>query len=258
MGPDRVIGQPGGNAIAVVTGAGSGIGRATAVGLAARGWRVFGAARGADSLKYTAAQCPAGSFEGTALDVADRPAVQQWIDAIANAHGSPDGLVCSAAIYPRGHFLDQPAQEWDEVIAINVLGGANACRAVLPGMLRRRSGRIVIIGSLANLRPIPGASAYSVSKGALHALTLALAAEIDRTAFPRVQVNEYLPSATKSGMNGFGVEPEWHVPHILRLLGDPGFTSSGQAHFAKSQMRLDGSLKSALRNAAGKISSRLR
>jgi NAD(P)-dependent dehydrogenase (short-subunit alcohol dehydrogenase family) len=242
----------------VISAAGSGIGRAVAVGLAGEGWRVFGAARRAASLAETAALCAPGRFAGTALDVVDRAAVDQWIDDIGRAHGVPDGLVCAAAIHPRGHFLDQPAEVWDGVVAVNVIGVANACRAVLPGMLKRRSGRVVIVGSLANLHPIPGSSAYSVSKGALHALAQGLAAEIDRTAFARVQINEYLPSATITGMNGFGVPAEAHVAHIRRLLADPAFHGSGEAHAAAGRIRLDGSLKSALRNTLGKFARKFR
>lgn len=242
----------------VITGAGSGLGRALAIGFAGEGVTVFGAGRGADALAQTGALCGAGRFVGTSLDVGDAQAVTDWIGAIERDHGPIDALICSAAVYPRVHFLDQSAAQWDEVLRINVSGVANACRAVLPGMLTRYRGRIIVIGSMADMNPIAGANAYSVSKGALHTLTRAIAAEIDRNHFPDVLIGEYLPPATISGMNDFGVTPEYHFPIVKALIDGDSLVHSGGSYVPQGEMFLTPSPKSVLRNLKRRFLSRKR
>jgi NAD(P)-dependent dehydrogenase (short-subunit alcohol dehydrogenase family) len=242
----------------VITGAGNGLGRALAIGFSNDGYAVFGAARGKDGLAQTEALCPPGQFVAQSLDVSQDDAVAGWIAGIEGEHGPIDALVCAAAIYPRAHFLDQPAAQWDEVMRINIGGVANACRAVLPGMLARYHGRIIVIGSLADMRPIPAASAYSVSKGALHALTKAIASEIDRSYFPDVLIGEYLPPATLTGMNDFGVAPEYHYPFVKALVDGDGLTRSGGSFLPQGEMFLDPSPKSVLRNLKRRFLARRR
>jgi NAD(P)-dependent dehydrogenase (short-subunit alcohol dehydrogenase family) len=242
----------------VITGAGSGLGRALAIGFAGDGYDVFGAARGEAALHETAALCLPGRFHAQPLDVSDDAATTAWIAAIEADHGPIDVVICAAAVYPRAHFLDQPTAQWDEVIRINVSGVANVCRAVLPGMLARYRGRIIVIGSLADMHPIAGASAYSVSKGAVHVLTRAIASEIDRTHFPDVMIGEYLPPATLTGMNGFGLPPEYHYPVVKALACGDALTYSGASYLPQGRMYLDPSPKSVLRNLRRRFLARRR
>lgn len=202
----------------VVTGAGSGIGRALCIGFSSDGHRVIGVGRRGDSLESTAKLCADGNFFWRALDVADADAVAAGFAAIEQEHGPIDALISNAAIYQRRYFLDMTAQEWTSEILINLCGAANCCHAVLPGMLQRQLGRIVIIGSLADLDPIPASSAYSASKGGLHALVKALASEIDRIRYPNVLVNELNPGATRTAMSEAGHPPEAVYPAAKRLL----------------------------------------
>ena len=240
----------------VITGASKGMGRALAVGFANDGYTVFGAARDARALDQTAELCSQGRFHGRALDVSNAREVAGWIDGIESSQGKVDVLICAAAVYPRAYFLDQSAEDWDEVLRINVGGVANACRAVLPGMLARRRGRIVVVGSMADMHPVAGSSAYSVSKGALHPLTRAIAAEINTAHYPDVRIAEYLPPATISGMSDMGVTPDYHYPVVKALAEGATHARSGGSFKPEGEMFLDPSPKSVLRNLKRRLFSK--
>jgi NAD(P)-dependent dehydrogenase (short-subunit alcohol dehydrogenase family) len=212
----------------VVTGAGAGIGRALAQGFTQDGWRVAGVGRAEANLKETGALCPQGAFVPFVVDVADNAAVAEAMAEIERRMGPIDALVCNAAVYPRIHFLDQSAEDWDRALMVNVSGVANFCREALPGMLARNRGRIVIVGSQADQWPLPGASIYSVSKGALHPLTLALANEIDRNRYPDVLVNEYLPNPTRTRMSAGGDDPAASYPRVKALVDYPSGGPTGR------------------------------
>jgi len=231
----------------VVTGAGSGIGRALCVGLSSDGYRVIGTGRRRDALEATAKHCAEGNFFWREMDVADADAVAAGFSAIEKEHGPVDALVSNAAIYQRGYFLDMSAQQWTSEIMINLVGAANCCRAVLPGMLERQSGRIVIVGSLADLNPIPASSAYSASKGGLHALVKALASEIDRARYPNVLVNELNPGATRTAMSEAGHAPEAVYPAAKRLLETPAGGPTGRMFALDREIRLNEGLKARLK-----------
>ncbi len=210
--------------VAAVTGAGSGIGRAIAHGLAAAGYRVAILGRRMESLTETArGQLGITPFS---LDVADASRCAAVLAEVEMQLGPVDILVANAAIYPRVHFLDQSPTSFEETMQINVHGVANAVRAVLPGMLARNAGRVIVMGSLADLNPLPGACAYSVSKGALHALVRGIAMEIDRARYPNVLVNELNPGRTRTAMSTGGQPPEAVYPLVQALIDQ----ASGGAH----------------------------
>jgi NAD(P)-dependent dehydrogenase (short-subunit alcohol dehydrogenase family) len=210
--------------VAAVTGAGSGIGRAIAHGLAAAGYRVAILGRRMESLTETARRQPGITPFG--LDVADASRSAAVLAEVDIQLGPVDILVANAAIYPRMHFLDQSPTSFEETMQINVHGVANVVRAVLPGMLARNAGRVIVMGSLADQTPLPGSCAYSVSKGALHALVRGIAAEIDRVRYPDVLVNELIPGATRTAMSTSGQLPEAVYPLVQALIDQP----SGGAH----------------------------
>ena len=213
----------------VITGAGAGIGRALAAAFTRDGWSVAGIGRSADNLHETGALCAEGTFEPVVADVVDHAAVGKAMAGIESRLGPLEALVCAAAVYPHGYFLDQDAGDWDRTLLINVSGVANCCRAVLPGMLARNHGRIVILGSLADETPAPGSGIYSVSKGALHSFTRSLASEIDRVRYPDVLVNEYLPRATRTRMSPRGDDPASLYPWIRALVELPSGGPTGRA-----------------------------
>jgi NAD(P)-dependent dehydrogenase (short-subunit alcohol dehydrogenase family) len=211
----------------VVTGAGSGIGRALAEGFCADGANVVGIGRTADTLEETARRCGA-KMTFVVGDIADRLAVDALFSEVHRRLGRVDILVNNAALYPKKPFLDPDFDSWIEAIETNVIGMALCCRAALPAMLERGSGRILNVGSFAWKGPIPLASAYSVSKAAVHALTRSIAVEIDRDRYPDVLVNEFLPGIVRTAMSDAGISPADVYPHAKAVACLPRGGPSGQ------------------------------
>lgn len=167
---------------ALVTGAGSGIGRAVAAELAGIGYRVALVGRDAGKLEATASEL--GDAAGPPLvapcDVADREAVGAMAARVLAEFGSIDVLVCNAGTNTRERGLDVLAPaEWDRLIATNLTGAYNLVQALLPSMRARGSGLVVQIASVAGVRAsVLGGAAYSASKFGQAALGLCLAREV--------------------------------------------------------------------------------
>ncbi len=193
--------------IVVITGAGDGLGRALAREAVARGDIVAGLGRKAGSLRETGQGLPADHYSHEVADVSDWAQVEAGIAAVLARHGRIDALFANAAVYPRLSLLAQAPQEWMHTLAVNVGGVAFACRAVLPDMMARATGRIVVTGSFADIAPIADSSAYSVSKGALHALVKAIVTDLAGN-FPDILVNEWVPGGLRTAMGRpDGIEP---------------------------------------------------
>lgn len=214
--------------VVVVTGAGGGLGRALARGLVARGDVAVAIGRDAAALAETGAGLDPARFEPRVADVADHPALERAIGEAAAAHGRIDGLFANAAIHPRGLLSERPVAELMAALAVNVGGVAAALRAVLPGMMDRARGRVVVVGSFADRGPLPDNGAYAASKGALHALTRAAAAEVGAD-HPDLLVNEWVPGslATRMGVAG-GIAPERAAEWGLALLDLPAGGPTGR------------------------------
>jgi 3-oxoacyl-[acyl-carrier protein] reductase len=179
---------------AIVTGAATGIGAATAALLAARGARVLAAGLQPEALRDTVAAIEADGGEALAVeaDVSD-PA---HIDAVAaraqEAFGGADILVNNAAIYPLGPWYEADAAEWDAVFATNVRGYFLLAKAVRPQMLARGGGSIVNVASVTFYWGEAGLVSYVASKGAVIGFTRSLA----REAGPEgIRVNAVAPGA---------------------------------------------------------------
>ncbi|MFD5799358.1 SDR family oxidoreductase [Streptomyces diastatochromogenes] len=165
----------------VVTGATSGIGKATALDLAARRFHVIGTARTPDKAeKLTAAAAELGLTVHTVLlDVTDPRSCQDAVVEIDElTDGGPWALVNNAGIAPVGAFEDVAEADARAALEVNVLGVARMTGLVLPGMRRRREGRIVQMSSLGGLVSVPFNGWYCASKHALEALTDSLRMEI--------------------------------------------------------------------------------
>ncbi len=128
--------------------------------------------------------------ELVALDVADRAAVQDVVTDVLRRYGRIDGLVAGAAVQPRTPVLDTDPAAWARAMAVNVDGVVWTCQAVVPEMVRRRRGSVVVFTSGMALTGFPGAAAYTASKAALIAFAKSLAAEV---AEHRVRVNVVSP-----------------------------------------------------------------
>jgi len=153
--------------VALVTGAGRGIGRAIAVALAEAGAVVAVAARSEGQLAETVAMIEDQGGKGIALptDVADEQAVRRMVDETIRQLGPIDLLVSNAGVSQAARaFWETPPADWWRVVEVNLKGVVLCAHAVLPGMIARRRGRIVNVGSYAGVRPEVPNTAYSVSK----------------------------------------------------------------------------------------------
>lgn len=208
--------------IAVVTGASQGLGRALALALADRGVTVAALARDAQALAEVAAAGTTGRIHPFATDVGDAAATARTFAEIERDLGAPKILINNAGVYPHRDILDETPDSFFHTVGINLGGAVNCCHAVLPAMVDRGSGRILNVGSFADLRPAPMSAAYSVSKGALRILTRALVADLgDR--FPGIVINDWLPGVLDTRMGRpDGIDPgraaEWGAR--LALMND--------------------------------------
>jgi 3-oxoacyl-[acyl-carrier protein] reductase len=178
---------------ALVTGAGSGIGRAIAETYAREGARVAVA-----DIDWPAAQQAARAIGNNAVplrcDVARKAEVATMVAETLAAFGALDVLVNNAGTtHVNKPVLDISEDEYDRAFAVNVKGLFLCCQAVVPQFRKQGGGVIINIGSTAGLRPRPGLAAYNATKGAVHTLTKALAVEL---AGDRIRVCAIAPVAT--------------------------------------------------------------
>ncbi len=166
--------------VALVTGGGTGIGRAVAAALAGEGAQVVITGRRADKLQEACAEIDQPALVSHALmDVADRQQVTTTVAKMIERFGAIDILVNNAGVNVTRRSVAQLAPEdWDSLLAVNATGAFNVIHAVLPQMRARKDGVIISISSLAGVRASSlGGLAYSASKHALNALTRVVALE---------------------------------------------------------------------------------
>jgi NAD(P)-dependent dehydrogenase (short-subunit alcohol dehydrogenase family) len=168
---------------AIVTGSGTGIGRAIALTLAREGADVVLGGRTPASLEEVAGETRGTGRKAIAVpvDVSVRQQVQNIVGKAMAEFGRIDILVNNAGISRRGLIADMAEDDWDAVMDINLKGTFLMMQAVIPHMIERSYGRIVNIGSIAQFRPArEGMSAYGASKAGVEQLTMAAALELTR------------------------------------------------------------------------------
>ena len=166
--------------VAIITGASSGIGEATARRLAESGARVVLAARRVERLEALAADIE--RREGTALvaptDVTDERSVQRLARTALDAFGRIDILINNAGIMPLSPISKLRVEEWDRMIDVNIKGVLYCIAATLPTMLEQGSGHIINVSSVAGRRPFPSGTVYSATKFAVRAISQGLRLEL--------------------------------------------------------------------------------
>jgi NAD(P)-dependent dehydrogenase (short-subunit alcohol dehydrogenase family) len=165
--------------VALVTGGGRGIGQAIAGRLLADGLSV--AITGRDGGRLEKARRELGErVLALPADVSDRRAVQQVVDRVLQQFGRIDVLVNNAGVGgQRARLWEADLDDWWQVQEVNLRGPMIYAHAVLPGMIERRCGVVINVGSYGALRPLPEGSSYSVSKAALARLSDCLAPEVE-------------------------------------------------------------------------------
>lgn len=211
--------------VVVITGGASGIGAALARACAAAGADVVVADVDRAGAEALAAEHP--SIEALALDVADPDAVAAALAGVLERHGHVDGLVCAAVVQPIGNAAELEPEAWRRAQAVNLDGVLWCARALLPAMLERDRGAIVVFSSALSELGKAGAGAYASTKGAVVGLARSLARE---TAGTGVRVNVFRPGvidtphyrAGNPGYRGGGGldEPEDTVGPLLFLLSE--------------------------------------
>ncbi|MCC6418819.1 MAG: 3-oxoacyl-ACP reductase FabG [Gemmataceae bacterium] len=211
--------------VALVTGGSRGIGRAIVKALAAEGAKVAFVYRGSQEAADTLAAEIVGAG-GTALalkaDVANPQEAQQCVERVVKDWGQLDILVNNAGVIRDGLFVRQTQEDWDTVLATNLGGAVNFCRAVAEVMVfKQRRGRIINISSVAAEHHNPGQTNYAASKGAINAFTRALAVEL---AGRNVTVNAIAPGFIETDMseavrNAAGDRIKKAIP--MKRLGSP-------------------------------------
>lgn len=164
--------------VAIVTGASSGIGAATALELARRGARVVLAARRAEELAGVvhAIKEAGGEAQAIQTDVTDAKQVARLVQEATGVHGRVDVLVNNAGIGARSTLEHMRAEEIAQVVNVNLMGAMQATRAVLPGMIERRHGAIISVASVAGLVAVD--PVYSATKFGLRGFSLSLRREV--------------------------------------------------------------------------------
>jgi len=166
--------------VAVVTGAGRGIGRAVAATLAREGAAVALAARSAADLEAVAREIRAGGGRALAVptDVRQETAVEALVQRALAEWQRVDVLVTAAGVAAFAPVSDSKLDDWDQILAVNLRGAVLCCRAVLPTMVAQRRGTIVNVGSVVTSRSLVGSAAYTASKYGLLGFSRVLAEEM--------------------------------------------------------------------------------
>jgi len=218
---------------ALVTGGAGGIGGAIASHLAAAGARVVLADRNDSVNEAVDRTCAVGAV---VLDVTDEAQVVRGVEEAIGLLGQIDILVNSHGILTESHIIDMPLSMWNETLEIDLTSLFTLCRAVLPGMLERRSGRIINVASQLALKGGIGMAHYAAAKAGVIAMTKSLALEVSSQG---VLVNAVAPGPIQTALLA-GISEDWKAvkskelplgrfgtvdevaPTVVLLASDPG------------------------------------
>ena len=215
--------------VALITGGGRGIGRAVALAYAKEGAALALCARTHSELEKTAAEARGCGVEceGWTCDVSQEDAVQALVEKVRERFGRIDVLVNNAGIMVRPTPVTEvDVAKWDYTIAVNLRGPFLLTRAVLPLMLRQKSGSVINVSSSIGRSGYANFSAYAASKWGLEGLTQTVAAETERSG---VRVNSVAPGYVATKMTGFqGSQPESVTDVFIFLASDESKRINGK------------------------------
>jgi len=213
------------NKVILITGAGSGLGKALAIAAGQMGAKVVCAGRRKDRIQQTAEEVTKAGGVGLAveMDVTDFKSIEKGLQ-VAEKSAPIEILINNAGIITGLKAVQElPIEEWDRIMATNVRGPYLLIRAILPGMIQRGFGRIVNIS--APIKHLPKASAYCASKCALDSLTKAVSYELKGLD---ILVNAVEPPFLDTEMHKGGKKPEEVVAQILELAALDAGAASGR------------------------------
>ena len=241
---------------ALITGGGRGIGRATALAFAEHGAAVVVTARSKDEVEAVAQEIRSkgGRALAVAADVTDEAAARETVARAESELGAIDILVNNAGGNTLGRLEEMPSSEWWQQIEVNIRGSYNYCRAVLPGMISRKFGRIINVSSINGKQGNVFCSAYCTAKHGVIGMTRALALDVAKQG---ITVNAVCPGyvrtkltegtlqqrvklfgipaeeieklALKGTPQGVAIEAEQVAEAILFLASDAALRMTGQA-----------------------------
>jgi NAD(P)-dependent dehydrogenase (short-subunit alcohol dehydrogenase family) len=190
--------------VVVVTGAGSGIGRATALAFGSEGAKVMATDLNATSAQAVADQIrgAGGQAEALQADVSVAADVERMVTTTVERLGRLDVLMNNAGIFFQVPLAQVPEDQWDRLISINLKGVYLGCKYAVPQMIRQGKGAIVNTASIAGLRGFAGYGTYGASKGGVVQLTKAFALEVARVG---IRVNCVCPGIIETPMMDQGV-----------------------------------------------------
>ncbi|MGI9316666.1 MAG: SDR family NAD(P)-dependent oxidoreductase [bacterium] len=221
------------NKVAVITGAGGGLGQSFAKLLSQEGVLTILCGRTLASLEETATMCLPGSTILIVGDVTNRGDMEKLFSQAYQTAGRIDILINCAGLQHPGFWLEQTAEEWCEVVRVNLFGVELCCRLAIPYMRKNGYGRIINIGSRTAMEAPVGLSAYATSKAGLFALTRMLGLETE--ADTNILINDLIPGVTMSQMSSFGQNPDDVYPYLRELINLPDGGKSGKS-FYKGQI----------------------
>lgn len=186
------------NARVLITGAGSGLGRACAIAFAARGARVAATDRRADAAQQTAEllRSKGATALSLELDVTSEAAFTTAVAALEKEWGGLDVLINNAGVATAGTVAESPLKQWQWVFDINLLGCVRGARAVIPAMQAQRAGHIVNVASFAGIANPPAMASYNAAKAAVISMSETLRYEL----FPDIGVSVVCPSFFKTDL----------------------------------------------------------
>lgn len=231
--------------VVIVTGGGTGMGRACSERFSRAGGSVLIVADGPASTQQAAAEL-GGNVAGFVGDVRSAADMKGAVDEAVGRFGGLDSLVCCAGIQRYGTVVDTPEDVWDEVLGVNVKGIFLASKYAVPEMRKRGGGAIVSISSVQAFASQEKVAAYTASKGAINALTRAMA--LDHAA-ENITVNVVCPASVDTPMlrwaadlyKGDGSADElieaWGKAHPIGRVGRPGEVAEVVAFLASDKAR---------------------